>query len=618
MTKNSHICCIMNMNERKGDGNMLKGLKDVWELNNIFPGGSQSKELNNFLEELQATINEIVVSIDEYNTPQSANEASGLITMLETLQQTIKKVREASAYISCLSAQDVTDKEANLLRGRLSQMSAAFSNATTSFEEKISNITDDVWTELLHNEEIAKLAFALGERRQKAKEKLPLEQEALINDLSVDGYHAWGQLYNTLVGKMTIPFEENGETKELSVGQAQNKLYDHDRDTRKQAFENWETAWEEQAEVFSETLNRLGGFRLNVYKHRGWESVLKEPLQVNRMGAETLNTMWDVIAENKQMYVQYLERKAEMLNIDQLSWYDIYAPIGSADQKMSYEDGANFIVDQFEKFSPKMADFARKAFNESWIEAEDRPGKRPGGFCTSFPLAKESRIFMTYDGSASSLSTLAHELGHAYHSYVMKDLDEYNQHYAMNVAETASTFAEMIVADAALKEAKSEEEQLALLDDNIQRSIAFFMDINSRFLFETRFYDERKKGLVSTARLNELMEEAQKEAFSDSLSEYHPHFWASKLHFFITGVPFYNFPYTFGYLFSMGIYARAMKEGTSFEDRYNDLLADTAQMSVEDLAQKHLNVDLTKKEFWQDAINLANGYVEKFLSLTNK
>jgi oligoendopeptidase F len=265
-----------------------------------------------------------------------------------------------------------------------------------------------------------------------------------------------------------------------------------------------------------------------------------------------------------------------------------------------------------------MAKFAQQAFEERWIEGEDRPGKRPGGFCTSFPENHQSRIFMTYDDSQGAVSTLAHELGHAYHQSVMNDLPFMVQNYAMNVAETASTFAEMIVADAALKNAQTDEERIVLLENKLQNAISFFMDIHSRFLFETRFYDERKKGSVSAERLNDLMLQAQKDAFHNTLDEYHPHFWASKLHFYSTGVPFYNFPYTFGYLFSAGVYAKALEEGTSFAAKYDALLRDTARMTTEELASKHLGVDLTQPEFWQSAVNMAVADAEEFLRLTEK
>lgn len=223
---------------------------------------------------------------------------------------------------------------------------------------------------------------------------------------------------------------------------------------------------------------------------------------------------------------------------------------------------------------------------------------------------------MTYSGTPSNVSTLAHELGHGFHTYAMRDLHLLNRNYAMNVAETASTFAEMIVSDASLKNAKSEEEKIALLEDKIQRSVALLMNIHARFLFETRFYEMRKTGTVSTEELNRLMEDAQKEAYGDALGEYHPLFWASKLHFYITSVPFYNFPYTFGYLFSLGIYAQALKEGNGYEEKYIALLKDTASMKVEELALKHLNVDLTKPGFWEQAVQLCIDDVEEFLLLT--
>ncbi|MFL6561861.1 MAG: M3 family oligoendopeptidase, partial [Bacillus sp. (in: firmicutes)] len=427
---------------------------------------------------------------------------------------------------------------------------------------------------------------------------------------------SWVQLFYLILGNIKITFNENGKYKLLSVGQAFNKFSSPDREIRTAIFENWEKAWGDQADILAKTLNHLSGFRLSVYKKRGWEDVLKEPLSINRMEKRTLETMWTVISENKQMLVKYLERKATLLGLEKLSWYDLDAPYGKTASKVSYQEGAEFIEKNFAIFGEKMASFAQKAFKEQWIEGEDRPGKAPGGFCTFFPESNQSRIFMTYSGTPSNVSTLAHELGHGFHTFAMKGVHHLNRNYAMNVAETASTFAEMIVADAAVKNAKDEEEKLVLLDDKIQRTVALLMNIHARFLFETRFYEERKQGPVAVERLNELMLAAQKEAYSNALEEYHPLFWASKLHFFITNVPFYNFPYTFGYLFSLGIYAQALEEGRGYEDKYIALLKDTASMSVEDLAQKHLQVDLTQPEFWEKAVRICLDDINEFLALT--
>ncbi|MFE8703248.1 M3 family oligoendopeptidase [Cytobacillus sp. FJAT-54145] len=591
---------------------------EVWDLDVFFNGGSSSDEFLKHLDATAGLIQQFSLSVKNWETTNSVQDQSSIKDLIKKFEAVAKKIRQAGAFVSCLQAQNTEDKKVNELRGRVTVLSADFQNALTALDQKLTTFDQDVWEQILEDETLNEISFVLTERRTRATEKLSEAEESLINALGIDGYQAWGQMYDVIVSNTKVKFEENGEIKQLSVGQAANKFSNPDRDVRKQVFENWTEAWSGQSDYLAKTLNHLAGFRLNVYKARGWEDVLKEPLDINRMKKETLDTMWKVISDNKQPLVNFLNRKAELLGLEKLSWYDLDAPLSQTESKVSYQQGAEFILEHFSQFGEKMTNFSKKAFEDQWIEAEDRPGKAPGGFHTYFPESSQSRIFMTYSGTPSNISTLAHELGHGFHTYAMRDLHLLNRSYAMNVAETASTFAEMIVSDASVKNAKSEEEKVALLEDKVQRSVALLMNIHARFLFETRFYEERKNGLVSTDRLNELMEEAQKEAYGNALEEYHPQFWGSKLHFYITGVPFYNFPYTFGYLFSLGIYAQALEEGKGYEEKYIALLKDTASMTVEELALKHLNVDLTKPEFWQKAVQLCVDDVEEFLSLTAK
>jgi len=581
----------------------------------FFKGGSASPQFIEHLEKLKTDLQAFEDAVDLWVIPTNADDHS-LKDLLEKLQQVSQNIRQAGAFVSCLQAQNMEDTRANELRGMVTTLSSRFSTVLTNFDEKLSNIDEDTWNGLLNQHSLQELSFVLNERRKKAAEKLPKEQEALINALSIDGYHGWGEMYDTIVKHVKIPFEENGKKVELSVGQAANKFSSSDPNVRKQIFEEWEKAWDKQADLLAGTLNHLSGFRLSVYKQRGWDHILKEALTYNRMKKETLDVMWEVISDLKQPFADFLQRKAELLGVDKLSWYDLDAPVGEVNTTYSYQEGAEFILKHFKDFGDELTSFTEQAFENRWIEAEDRSGKRPGGFCTSFPVNEQSRIFMTYSGTPSNVSTLAHELGHAFHSYALKDTHPLNRGYAMNVAETASTFAEMIVSDAAVNNAENDEVKLALLEDKIQRSVALLMNIHARFLFETRFYEERKKGIVSKKRLNQLMEEAQKEAYLNSLKEYHPLFWGSKLHFFITGVPFYNFPYTFGFLFSLGIYAQAVKEGKGYEQKYMAMLEDTGSMMVEDLAMKHLGVDLTKREFWEEGVKLCIKDVEEFMEMT--
>lgn len=597
---------------------MQQRLNQTWDLDVFFPGGSASPEFKQFLDDLAEDVSGLKQRLEATKVPAAAAELDGWKALLDDFQNLTRRLRQAGAFVSCLSAQDMADEGAKLLQGRVTQIRAAMGSATTLLDHQLTQMPEDVFEALVQRPEFAEIIHPLRERRARAAMLMDPQRESLAGDLAVDGYHAWGRLYNEVVGRIRIPWEEDGRTVHLSAGQAANKLHDPDRSVRAELFARWEKAWGEQADLIGAALNHLAGFRIQLYKHRGWDSILAEPLENNRMKAETLEVMWEVIDRNKGIFVEYLNRKARLLGLEKLAWYDVDAPLGGAAAKISYDDAADFIVEHFGRFSPDMAQFARKAFEDRWIEAEDRPGKRPGGFCTSFPLSRQSRIFMTFAGTASNVATLAHELGHAYHQSVMNDLPQLAQGYAMNVAETASTFAELLVSDAAVRAAQSDEERLPLLADKAERAVAFFMNIHARFLFETRFYAEREKGLVPTARLNELMVEAQKEAYSGALSEYHPHFWASKLHFYLTAQPFYNFPYTFGFLFSSGVYARALEEGPAFARRYVDLLRDTGRMRVEDLAAKHLGVDLTKPDFWQAAVDVSVADVKQFLALTEQ
>ncbi|RAP77056.1 M3 family oligoendopeptidase [Paenibacillus montanisoli] len=598
---------------------MESSLPMSWDLETIYAGGSGSAAFAEELKGLERDIDELDRSLEQASESGSAASAKQLSAWTESVQSILMRLRQSDSFVGCLQAQQMKDSAANGLNDRVKTLMAKFSAALTSFDEQLLRTDDESWTSWLQSSEVSPVAFVLNERREAVKEKLPPKEEALAAELAIDGYHGWGDFYNTIVSRIRFEItESDGTQKQLSAGQMHNRLSNRDRSVREAAFAEWEREWSEQGDLCADTLNRISGFRLKLYEKRGWKSALKEPLAINRMSEATLNAMWAAVGEGKPKLVRYLERKAKLLGIEKLDWHDVNAPLGSAGKSVPYSEAAAIITEQFRAFSPDLADFTEMAFRDAWIEAEDRSGKRPGGFCTAFPKSEQTRIFMTYSGTPSNVSTLAHELGHADHQHVMNDLPPFAQEYASNVAETASTFAEMIVSDSTLRAASGREEKLALLDDKLSNAVSFFMDIRARFLFEQRFYERRTQGMLTKEELCELMEGAQREAFGGALGGVHPHFWASKLHFYLTDVPFYNFPYTFGYLFSCGIYAQANKEGEAFADRYVALLRDTGLMTVEDLAQKHLGVRLDGPDFWREAVQLALADVDEFLALTEE
>ncbi|WP_195957946.1 M3 family oligoendopeptidase [Enterococcus gallinarum] len=593
-----------------------------WDLDSIFSGGSTSTQLQERMSQLDAQIKTYRTKVDAWQ-PDNASQPEELAELLSLSETISKGFSQCSSFINALLSANVNDNQAKLLSGDLYAKLPMLQAAETVFSKKLTEISDEDWETLLKEEPFATIAFRLSEIRRDGKELLSEAEETIINTLSLDGLNAWSQHYDTIVASIAIPFtRSDGTTITLSAGQAFNKMMgDPDLEVRAQLFAEWEKAWGEKEDLFADTLNHLDGFRLSNYKLHGVDDYLKEPLEYNRLQKATLDAMWGTIQKNKQPIVDFLTRKAQLFGKEKMEWQDQDAPIILGEMKertYTFDEAAAFILENFKKFSPKMADFAQEAFEKSWIEAEDRPGKRPGGYCTSLPETRESRIFMTYSNSVNEVATLAHELGHAFHSSVLWDLPQLNQDYAMNVAETASTFAELIVADATLKEAKTKEEKINLLDAKMQNAIAMFMNIHARFIFENSFYQARQKGLVSAEQITEMMVAAQKESYADGLASYHPHFWAAKLHFFIDDVPFYNFPYTFGYLFSMGIYAYANQKGTSFEEEYIALLQDTASMPTEELAQKHLGVDLTKPDFWQAGIDRVLQDIDTFMELTEE
>jgi len=594
--------------------------KENWDMESVFPGGSDSQAFQDRLSEIKKSITNFSQELGNWELGEDSNDFSPLKNLLQHYEKISNALGEMGTFANGLVSADVKDQKALQILNAVANLRKDFSSQNIILNKKISALTEEQFNKLLEDDFFKPMQFPLEEIRKKEQDLLSTEEETIINNLSLDGLNGWGNMYNQLVASIQVPVTEEGETTYYSAGQFENKMNsEEDPNKREELLKIWEDTWEKKADLFSTTLNHLSGFRLSNYELHVYDDYMKVPLDYNRMDEETLNTMWDTITKNKAPIKKYFDRKAKLIGVDQLGWLDVTTGVDVGDytsKQYTYNEAAKFIIDNFESFSPKMSEMATRAFEEQWIEAEDRPGKRPGGYCSNLPESKQSRIFMTFAGSTSNVSTLAHELGHAFHGYVMRDLPLFNQRYAMNVAETASTFAELVVSNATIESASSEAEKINLLDEKISRSATFMMNIHARYIFERNFYDERQKGTVDSSRLKELMEEAQKEAFQENLRSYHPMFWATKLHFHITGVPFYNFPYTFGYFFSLGIYNRFLEDETVNEDNYIALLRDTASMTTEDLAQKHLNVDLRKPDFWQDALDTVHKDIEEFLNLT--
>lgn len=595
--------------------------QDTWDLNSIYPGGLNSPQLAQRIQQLITQITQVKTAIAQWQFAIDQPNFKNLQQITELLQKIAAGLKQTETFLDMISSVEADNTQVNAKMSYLYQIDNDATLAKTQFQKLLVSLSDDEFSQIINHDNFKVIKFNLQEMRHQGQNLLDDKTEKLINDLAIDGFQGWHDHYDSLVAKTDFPLTENGKVIHYSAGQAQNKFESAPTSQMRNAmFASWEHGWQKFDTLFADTLNHLDGFRLTNYHAHGINDCLTKPLEENRMSKQTLDVMWQVVNENKQPFIDYLARKAQLLGLQQMGWQDQWAPINVGDfqaKHYSFDEAATFIIDNFAKISPKMAAVAQYAFAHRWIEAEDRPNKRPGGYMTEIPELGEFRIFMTFDGTPSEVSTIAHELGHGFHCMVMRDLPQWRQDYAMNVAETASTFAEMVVADATVKDAKTTAAKLNLLDQKMSNPLAMFLDIHARYIFEKNFYEHRQKGIVPVDQICEMMLTAQQQAYNDSLRSYDPYYWADKQHFFFSDVPFYNFPYTFGYLFSAGIYARAQYD-THFEDHYIALLRDTANMSTEELAQKHLNVDLTKPDFWRAGMQIAINDVNEFMHLSEE
>lgn len=591
----------------------------TWDLDSLYPH-PQTDEFKSLLKKFRSDLKQLAE--DSETLPAVAAESAKVWgDYLERVADVFARSSDLNAFVGCHGAADAENKLFQQTEGALAALGPLSNQVFTNVELAFRPVSDEgLRAFAAADERLSRVEFFLKDCRANAQLRLPKDQEMLAAELGVDGIHAWGRLYDRLSGELRVELMEKGELVKKSPGQVRIDVAD--RATRQNNFCAAEKAWKKIADTCADALNHIAGTRLAKYRRLGTTDHLDAPLRYNRMQRQTLDTMWKVIAERKGILLKYFERKARLLGIEKMAWYDQLAPLPQASQgrsdTLTYDQACQTIIKTFNGFSDDLGSFALKALDDRWIEVEDRAGKRQGGFCTGLPVKKQSRIFMTFTGSADSMSTLAHELGHAYHSHVLRAQPYLLQDYPMNLAETASTFAEAILGEKRLENAASPNEKLGILNNMLSDSVAFLMNIHARFLFENRFYVERAEGELTSDRLTELMFDAQKEAYLDAFESWSEAFWISKLHFYITGLPFYNFPYTFGYLLSLGVYSTAGEFGTEFPSKYRELLTATGCMDAEDAVRSTLGYDLTQPEFWHKSIDIIDGRVNEFVTLSDQ
>jgi oligoendopeptidase F len=598
---------------------MSKGIR--WDLSNFFKEYNSAEmldfkaKLTNDIAEQQRLCADMK-PLDFYNQDQWEE-------IFLTFEDILKRVTHLNAYVGCLSAADATNEDYAKGNAELGLLLAEAEKLTVYLKIGLAITNDIAFNAFIKKPKLATAAFFISEMREMAQKTMPSELEALAADLSVDGFGSWGRLYDTISGKLEFDMHwPDGRVESISMSQCRSMMQDANREVRKSAFENGNKAWEKVADSCAAALNAISGNRLILNKKRGYKHFLDVALEQARMSQKTLDAMFEAVEESRPFIQEIAQAKAKALGLEKLTWYDCEAPLDIPNmERYSWEECVETLTNAFNRSYPRLGNYFKLAIDNKWIESELRPGKRPGAFCTGSPLLDESRVFMTFAGSHSDVSTLAHEVGHAFHSYQLNGTRPFVQEYPMTLAETASTFAEMILADGILEDPKaSDAVKLNVITNTINDVIAFLIDIPIRFAFEKSFHEERMNGEVSVTKLKELMSQAMKNQFGPLLEQggENPLFWASKLHFYATEVTFYNFPYTFGYLLSRGLFGMFKKEGQSFLPKYEAFLKESGSDMAQNVAKKTLGVDLESKEFWVEAIKSHKEPLEQFNALVTK
>jgi oligoendopeptidase F len=458
---------------------------------------------------------------------------------------------------------------------------------------------------------IPDLEYFIQREVNEAAYQMSPELEELASDLQRSAGDAWGRLQGSLSSEMSA--EWNSVTHERkTLVELRNLAYDPRRWVRKKAYALELMLWEQNKQTFAAAINGVKGNSLTVYERRGYEDFLQPSILSNRISRKTLDALIGAMEKGLPRFRRYLKAKAAYLGIPKLGFYDIFAPIGDHGRRYSYDEARDHIIELFNGFSADLGNFARTAFDRNWIDAEPRAGKVGGAYMTDFPLSEEARIMANFDGSFSALSTLAHELGHGYHSHKLEGYRYLNRGYPMTLAETASTFCETIVYNAAIDGA-AKEERPALIEGLLMENTQVIVDILSRFYFERELFTRRKEGEVSSDELCEIMIDAQKKTYGDGLDaeELHPYMWAVKGHYYSVDLAFYNYPYAFGQLFAMGLYAQFRKDPEGFPARYEQVLKNTGLMSAVDVCAAS-GFDIESESFWTEGLEMLEPFVRQF------
>ena len=593
-----------------------------WDLTNVYPS-LDSKQFKSAIKKYKSQLDELETFLKKAEKANAKTEPKKLGKLLGEASDRFNEILELSgtlsSYLYSFITTDSRNKDAMRIFSEFQQMSVQASVLQTQFTAWAGTLGKPAIKKAVKTNASAKAhEFILLESAEQAKYLMSQAEETLAAELTLSGGSAFGKLQGTLTSQMTVDFELDGEVKKMPMPALINLRSHPDESVRRRGYEAENKAWEGVQETLAACLNGVKGETLILDRKRGREDNVHASIDSARIDRATLEAMLGAMRDSFPMFRRYFNHKAKLIGKEKLAWWDLFAPLGKTDKVYSWEEARDFIVTNFNKFSPELGAFAKHAMDNNWIDGEQREGKRGGAFCMGVPAVKESRILANFDGSFDQVGTLAHELGHAFHNECAYQAGktELQQATPMTLAETASIMCETIATEAALAETTDRDEVLAILEAQMNNASQVVVDIYSRYLFEKEVFERRAKSELSADEINDIMERAQKAAFGDGLDEKYlqKYMWTWKPHYYSAGFSFYNYPYTFGLLFATGLYAIYKKRGAEFVPAYKELLATTGEANAADLADK-FGINIRTKKFWADSLAIIGKRVDRFCEL---
>lgn len=542
------------------------------------------------------------------------DEVKKLVSLVHQEEALSNLFERLSLMIGLTLSVDANNKAANAAMAPLMRAVMGSSLASNAFSRYLASL-ENLDAIIGADDELKARAFALREAAEEAKHQLPEALEKPVLKMQLSGGEAFSQLRDKLDATLLVDYDG----KQIPLSAVRALAYDGDADTRRRAYEAELASYKKIELPMSFCLNNLKAEGETMAALKGYKGVLDMALAHSRMDEKTLEAMWTAIREALPELREYFKAKGRLLGHENgLPFYDLFAPVGQSTRTYTVEEARALLLDLFGKFCPEMGEMMRTAFDEGWIDMYPREGKSGGAFCSGYYAKNISRVMTNFAGSASDVSTLAHELGHAFNNRMLHHKPLMMTETPMPLAETASTFNETLLISQLLKTATPEEE-LTLLDSCLTEQTQTMVDIYSRFLFEQKVVAAQADHALDVDELKETMLWAQEQSYGDGLDpEYrHPYMWACKSHYYSTGVHFYNFPYAFGGLFARGLYARYEKEGEAFVPVYCDLLSRFGSDTIANVTSS-VGIDVTTPDFWREAVESVLVQVRRFVELADQ